>query len=172
MIEEILKQRQNWALMNPARTVEDLARDGYRFDYEIGGVTVCTILSVHLFDLILAWNASVALRVGEHKKIVRDWGQNDRVAALSVATQLLDGLGRYGETPIVEAGEQSLTLSKPLSINEAMIVMNVAAKDAAPKPVMSRVGAVNIYDFTDPKTKVGETLFLPAESREIYGRPN
>jgi hypothetical protein len=172
MIEEILRSRQNWALMNPAREVNDLARDGYRFDYHIGGVTVCTVLSVNMFDLLLAWNSSVALMIGEQKKLVRDWTQNDRTAALSVAMQLLDGMGREGEEPIVEAGEQSITLIKPLTVQEAIIAMNVAEKAPVPGPVVGRMGAASIYDFTNPKTRVGETLYLPTESREIYGRAN
>lgn len=172
MIESIKKQRQNWALMNPAREVADLAHDGYRFDYTIGGVTVCTVLSVNLFEMPLAWHAAIALKVGESKMLTANWSQNDRSAALAAAVEMLDGLGVEGETPKIDAGAQSIELWKPLTIEEATIVANVMAKDPGFGPLMGRMGTVNVYDFTNKQTRVGDTLFLPTETREFYGRAN
>lgn len=172
MIDSLLKNRQNWALLNPAREVGDLQRDGYRFDYTVGGVTVCTCLSINLFEIPLSWHASVALRVGERPILVADWTQNDRAAALAAALEMLDELGVEGMTPQIDAGEQSIELWRPLTNNEAVIVANVAETDPAPDPLIGRVGAINVYDFTQKKTRVGDTLYLPTQSTEIYGRAN
>lgn len=164
---EVLKQRQNWALMNPARTLQDLCRDGYRFDYPIGGLTICTTLSVNLFEEPLAWHCAIAIRQGADVRELKAWTKNDRIAALAKAMEILDGLGTNAE-PIIETGSRSIEIWRPLSIDEAVMVANIAAKDKPLPMPQERVGLYNVYDFSQKKTRVGETLYLPSETREFY----
>lgn len=164
---EVLKQRQNWALMNPARTVQDLCRDGYRFDYPIGGVTICTTLSINLFEVPLAWHCAIAIRQGGEIRELKAWSKNDRVAALAKAMEILDGVGT-GDEPIIETGSRSIEIWRPLTIDEAVMVANIAAKDAPLPMPQDPIGAYNEYDFSQKKTRVGETLYLPSITKEFY----
>lgn len=171
MIEQsVIEQRQQWALMHPARTVNDLARPGYRLDVPVGGVHVCTTLSIDAWQQPLAWRASIALSKDGRAVEISQWTRNDRVALLDIALQFLAGVGVDG-TDEATPGAVSIEVARLLTVSEAALVANLLASPAVPVETYTGLaGMVNFYDFSDRQTQAGNRLFLPQRSVKIHGR--
>ncbi len=167
MNETIIKKRHSWVLANPARTVNELRKPGYRADFQFGGQMMATILSIDAFEKPVRWQAQIALvdKSGAAKPFA-DWSTNDIVAALSVAKRILGNVGK-AETDAARFDCLSATISRDLTADEFGAVNNAIKNRKSFKP--APIGEISEFDFNDHKTRIAETAFQPTNRSLIYG---
>lgn len=163
-----IKQRQSWVLRNPARTVNELKKLGYRADFQFGGQMVATVLSIDVFEKPVRWQAQVGLIDPKTKacKPFAEWTTNDLVAALEIAKQMLGNVGRP-ETDQARFDQLSATISRSLTAMEAGAVINAVNNRKAFKD--SPIGEIGEFDFNDQSTRVDEFAFVSQKRSLIYG---
>lgn len=161
---ELIDKRQRWVLRNPCCRVEDCGKLGYRYDFQAGGQTIATVLTIDAFDPPLAWHATTAL-IGPdgHALPVANWTVADRAAMLDLASRLLEGVGeavyRHEEDLL------SVGLAKRANAQETEVIFRALGY----KPHRPRaVGEIAQYDFTDRSTEVDEHIHAPQERTLIY----
>lgn len=168
--------RQSWVKDHPCRVVEECGLPGYVHDIERHGLIIRTVLSIDLFAQPLAWRAQIALLYPSRLPRARStWSIPQNALLLSIARQLLDGVGQGGDHLTTDA--VSFELARLLTGAEAEYVFRAAMRPATEFESVP-VGEINGYDFTDKKLQIDgwwngktgreEGLFLPQKRVLIY----
>lgn len=169
--QELVKPRQSFVLANPCWSIQDCAKPGFALDFEAGRHLVRSVLTIDMFDRAgLAWHSSIGFKDPfnpEGNLSTAVWSDEDFLIAGQMAMAWLTGVGE-SEARIIK-GEQSIELIRPLTAREREAVHRNPGATLIGHPA-ERLGRFSIFDVSDQSTQVGDGLFRPIRSKELYAR--
>lgn len=147
-------ERQAYALSKPCRSAREWDDAGFRHIIHRGQVAVYTFLSFDWFEHSKpVWHASVAILVGPGRlKRLEHWTHNDVVAALRLATELIQGAGD------VQKGRHAYRTVDSFDLYRAATPLEAAQARAAidrmepPPPFLTVSGLPKVEEWINGRT--------------------
>lgn len=170
--EALVQPRQNFVLSNPCWSPEDCKKEGFIYEFQAGPHFVRSVMSIDMFDHDgVAWHSSIGFRdplKPEAHISTGLWSNNDFMIAGTLAMAWLSGVGEATGARL-NKGEVSIDLIRPLTISEREAVQRNPGATLIGFPV-ERLGRISVFDVSSKKHQVGDGLYRPIRSDELYAQ--
>jgi len=170
--QELVEPRQKFVLANPCWSAEDCNKEGFIYEFQAGPHLVRSVLTIDMFDDAgVAWHSSIGFRDpvdSEAHTATVLWSNNDFLIAGTLAMAWLSGVGQQTGARLIK-GEISIDLIRPLLARELEAVQRNPGAILIGHPA-ERLGRFSVFDVSSKKHQVGDGLFIPIRSNELYAK--